>query len=30
MPVKIKFKFTLAVLVPLWKMCLGAGCDLGV
>lgn len=30
MPVKIKFKFTLAVLVPLWKTCLGAGCGLGV
>lgn len=30
MPVKIKFKFTLAVLVPLWKTCLGAGCSLGV
>lgn len=31
MPVKIKFKFTLAVLVPLRKKtCLGAGCGLGV
>lgn len=30
MPVKIKFKFTLAVLVPLQKTCLQAGCGFGV